>query len=246
MLSMGAFRRKVVDPLLAILLVIVFLTPARAERARHAGWVEIVSSTIGAEVFVDGEQVGQVPLPDRLALPVGEHSVKVSKRGFTQHLEVIGIKRGMTTVVAVDLLALSGVLRVEVDQPGARVFVDGDYVGEAPLVYDVDPGSREITVSAGGYRDLVRTVEVVAGEEVRVAAELERLPPEQDPTRAPPPPPRRWYEQWWVWTTVGAVVVAVAVAVPLGIIAAQDADMCRREADWPDGCSGALVFDFTD
>ena len=236
--------RRRLDPFLAALLVATFLTPAVAERRRRPaeGYLEIVSSNGGADVFVGGERVGAVPLPERLTLPVGEHSVKVSKRGYTQHLEVVRISRRKTTVVSADLLAISGVLRVVASVEGARVFVDGDYLGMTPIEQDVDPGEHALRVTARGYYDHERAVEVVAGEATEVGVELERLPPDEDPTVVEPPRARRWYEQWWVWTAVGAVVVAVAVAVPLAV--GSSSDICAREAGWP-SCDDTYLFDFS-
>jgi hypothetical protein len=228
-------RRHILDPLIIGLLIGSLTAPALGETRRPVrgatGFLEVVSLILDAEVYVDGEQVGVIPLDEPIQLSVGEHRVKVSKRGFTQHLEVVRIKRRQTVTVEADLLALSGVLRVEASTPEARVFLDDDYVGDAPIEYEADPGEHVVRVSELGYHDFTETVEVIAGEEVSVTATLERLPPEEDPTIAEPPRERRWFEQWWVWTIVGAVVVATAVAVPVALT--QQGDVCEDVAGWP-------------
>lgn len=230
---MGWLWRHVLLPTLVGVLVSVLAHPlAFAEQRRRVrtGFIEVVSMTAGAEVYVDGEQVGEVPLPEKLRVSVGEYSVKVSKRGHTQHMEVVRVKNRRTATVEADLLALSGILLLEADVEGARVFIDDDYIGDAPIDYDVEPGERVLRVSVPGYYDFERTIEVIAGEETVIQAELERLPPEEDPTIVEPPRERRWYEHWWVWTIVGTVVVAAAVAIPVGIT--QRGDICSKVAGW--------------
>lgn len=217
-------------PSLLGLLVATLITPLSfAEQRRRPsryGWIEIVSSTMGAEVVVDGEQVGTVPVAEKVQVSVGEHSVKVAKRGYTQHLEVVRVKLRQTVTINANLLALSGVLRVEANVEDARVFVDEEYIGNVPVEQEVDPGSREVKVRLLGYHDFRQTIDVIAGEETTISAELERLPPEEDPTIVEPPDPPRWYERWWVWTIVATVVVSLAVVLP--VMLTREDDHCHE------------------
>lgn len=223
-----------VIPSLLGLLVATLITPLsyaeQGSRYSRYGWIEIVSSTMGAEVVVDGEQVGTVPIAEKVQVSVGEHSVKVAKRGYTQHLEVVRVKLRQTVTINANLLALSGVLRVEANVEDARVFVDEEYIGNVPVEQEVEPGSREVKVRLLGYHDFRQTIDVVAGEETTISAELERLPPEEDPTIVEPPDPPRWYERWWVWTIVGTVVVSLAVVLP--VVLTREDDHCEQQ--WGD------------
>jgi hypothetical protein len=221
-------------PALVGLLVAVLVSPlAMAEQRRggRTGWIEIISTTMGAEVSVDGEVVGVVPIPEKIAVPVGEHSVRVAKRGFTQHDQTVAVKLHKTATIEADLLALAGVLKVGANVEKARVFVDGEYIGDVPVEQEVEPGTKAIKVRLLGYYDFEASLDVVAGEEYEVAAELERLPPSEDPTIVEPAAPRPWWQTWWFWTIIGATVVTaatVAIAVPL---AAANDDQCTKF--WP-------------
>jgi len=232
-----------VIPSLVGALVATLVTPMSfAEQRRstgRSGYIEIVSSTMGAEVEIDGEQVGTVPIAEKLSVPVGEHSVKVAKRGYTQHLQVVRVKRRQTVTIEADLLALSGVLQVDANVEDARVFIDDEYVGNAPVDQDVEPGSRELKVSLLGYHDFRQTIDITAGEETAITAELERLPPEEDPTHVEPPPPPRWYERWWVWTIIGTVVVSLAVALPVALTRPQD--HCEQQWDVKDCFDRSII-----
>ena len=56
-------------------------------------------------------------------------------------------------------------LVVESDVPGASVFVDREFVGQAPVTLkNLAPGSKRINLSAEGYEGISREVEVAAGE----------------------------------------------------------------------------------
>jgi PEGA domain len=77
---------------------------------------------------------------------------------------------------------------------GAQVSVDGKTVGEAPLADDVylEPGKHTISVTAKGYKDASKDVEVKKGAEETVKLDLVLLPPEVVVRNMPdkPPPPR--------------------------------------------------------
>src|SRR5262245_32095866 len=176
--------------------------------AAGQGELFVTSQTEGAEVFVDGRLVGRVPVRAAILLPAGQHTVKITKRGYTDFLDVVTVRAERRTPVDVDLLPVSGVLRVAVSVPGARVFVDGRFVGESgqtPLLIDVDAGRRSGRVEKGGYRDFLAIVEAVAGRTDELLASLAELPPTENPFRPPPPAPLRWYEHWYVWASGAAV-----------------------------------------
>jgi len=68
------------------------------------------------------------------------------------------------------------VLRVTSDVPGAFVFVDRRYVGVTPLeTDDVEPGERQINVSAEGYDGVSTRVSVVRGETTEVRLPLKEV-----------------------------------------------------------------------
>ncbi len=192
---------------------------AAAGSERSGGTLVLDAATLGAEVFVDGERVGTTPLPGPVPLSADEHTLKVTKAGFAPHIDVIRVARRKATKVEVELIPVAGVLRVRSTIAEARVFIDGKFVGQAPLETELPVGARAIQVSRGGYKDFFQNVEAVAGQEIELAVVLEELPADINPYKQKAPPPPKWYEKWWVWTVgvvgVGAVVTAVVVPVVL-------------------------------
>jgi hypothetical protein len=216
---------------------------AEAQRAplpAKTGTLELQSGTTGAEVDIDGERVGTIPLPGPLTnLTPGEHTIKVTKPGFAPYIDVFKVDRRKPTQVSVELVPVAGVVVVKANVEAARVYIDGKYVGEAPLTAEMAVGARAIQVSKGGYKDFFRNVSSVAGQEVNLDLKLEELPVGLNPYKPPPPPPPKWYEKWWVWTVgaVGVGVVVTAVVVP-SYYATRDpvGDFCKSGS-----CQGGTI-----
>jgi hypothetical protein len=193
--------------------------PSSSSSSSVTGTLTVSSTTEGAEVFVDGEKVGTIPLPTSVPLAPGEHTIKVQKPGFAPLMDVFTITRRKDTKMEVELVPVTGIAKITANVEKARVFVDGKFVCEAPCSTDVGVGARAIQVSKGGYKDFFQNVNAVAGQEIALDVKLEELPVGLNPYKPPPPPPPKWYEKWWVWTAAagGLAVVAVAVAVPVAL-----------------------------
>jgi hypothetical protein len=214
---------------------------APAAAVAKAGALEVSSSTAGADVSIDGERVGTIPLPGPITtLPPGEHTIKVEKPGFAPYIDVFKIDRKKPTKVEVELVAVAGVLKIKSNVEAARVYVDGKFVGEAPLTTEIGVGARAVQVSKGGFKDFFQNISAVAGQEVNLDVLLEELPMGANPYKPPPPPPPKWYEKWWVWTVgaVGVGVVVTAVVVP-AYYATRDpiGDHCSGGT----GCQGGII-----
>ncbi|MBK8482371.1 MAG: PEGA domain-containing protein [Proteobacteria bacterium] len=192
---------------------------SRPRAAAVTGALDVASRTTGAQLFVDGLPVGKLPLAKPLALPVGQHTVKLTKDGYTQYLDVVEVAPGATVQVAVDLLPVAGVLDVKANVADARVFVDGRFVGFAPLEVELDVGPRAIRVTKAGYRDVIVARKAVAGQRTTLDVGLELLPAGSTPYR-PLAPRVRWYERWYVWAGAAGGVAAVTVAVLVPVLAA--------------------------
>jgi hypothetical protein len=76
---------------------------------------------------------------------------------------------------AAEPAALAGALIVESRPPGAQVFLDGKLLGVTPLsLASVPAGAHAIHLDCGGYRRWSSSVRIVASENNRVTASLEK------------------------------------------------------------------------
>jgi hypothetical protein len=140
----------------------------------ETGIVEI-TATDGANVFVDGREVG--PAPQQVDLGAGSHRVRVEKDGFQAFEREVHVVPGRTLSIEARLAAVLPRLSVSADVPGAQVFLDRKFVGEAPLVIrDVEPGDHRLNVSAEGYEGFREDITVGPGKnEIHVRFKEVRL-----------------------------------------------------------------------
>jgi len=146
------------------------------------------------------------------------------KVGFAPFIDVFSINKRKQTNLSVEPTPVAGVIKVTVNVEQAHVFVDGKFIGEAPLTAEVGVGARAIQVSKGGFKDYFQNVDAVAGQETSIEVALEELPMGLNPYKPTPPPPPKLYEKWWVWTAAaGALAVAVVVIVtPTVVLSNKD------------------------
>lgn len=191
---------------------------AAAKPADELNQMTLACSTTDADVFVDGENIGKAPIEFPVPVKNGNHTIRVTKPGFAPYIDVFKAVPGKPVSLSVDLVPVSGVLHVTGGTPGARVHVDGKYVGDVPVTTEVEPGKHKIEVEKACFTSFNSEASPEAGQQVEIAATMPYLPAAVNPCIDKPPPPPAWYQKKWVWGVIagGAVVVAggaVAAAV---------------------------------
>lgn len=137
------------------------------------GTIKVVSPVPEAEVFIDGERIGNVPQAKDVS--VGEHFVVVTKAGFKKFEQKLSLESGQTLTVTAELRAV-GSLRVLSTPSAAEVLINGEPVGATPLVKeDVDVGDAVITVRYANYYDFEQQVKIEGGQRAIVTAKLESI-----------------------------------------------------------------------
>lgn len=233
---MGSMRRLLAVAPLLVLGVIAGWYPASASGAPRStmGALVLTSQTEGAEVYIDGKLIGKTPLAGPVALKPGKYTLKMTKRGYTEYIDVFTVRARRETKLDLDLLPIAGIVRITANVQPARVFVDGKFVGETPLEAEVPGGAHTIKVTKGGFKEYSKKLDVVAGQSVNVDVTLEELPLDQNPFRQPPPKPLKWFERWWVWSVIagGAMALALAVALPSYYLSRDPVDAFGPQFCW--------------
>jgi serine/threonine protein kinase len=165
--------------------------PAPKAEQPFGGRVLVRSSPAGAHVFVDGQARGDTPATVR-DLNRGAHQVRLVRDGYTtvdRRIVVSASSPVQSLVVKMALIApvapaagvrtapgnKDGALVVESRPAGAKVFVDGREVGTTPLSLPrLAAGEHAIHLEREGYQRWSSSVRVVASEQNRVTASLER------------------------------------------------------------------------
>jgi hypothetical protein len=174
----------------------------------------VVCSPTGADVFVDGQNIGKAPIDLPVPVTNGTHSLKVSHLGFAPFIDTFTAKPGKQVKLEVELVPVAGVLHVSSSVAGSRVLIDGRYVGEVPLDVEMDVGARAIQVEKGCYKEFFQNLLAVAGKEETLDVKLDELPQnETNPCYVKPLPPPKWFQKKWVWGVLAGAAVLVAGAI---------------------------------
>ncbi len=132
-----------------------------------------------AEVFIDGElfarlRNGELNVIDNI--PAGKHQITVDAplfRPASQNVLVRG--KGETQSIEFDLQAAWAEYSLSSAPTGATVLVDGEELGETPLVIKIEEGTRDLVLKADKFKPFTREIGVVAGEDLEIP-QVELIP----------------------------------------------------------------------
>lgn len=140
----------------------------REVKKQEVGSILVNSDVNDAEIYLDGNlQDGKTPavLP---SIPAGPHVVEVRKAPALPWRQTVQVEANKTVKVTAALQATiggqGGNIRVLSNVEGAKVFLDGDERGEAPIdLKDVKPGEHVVEIRAPGFITREERVTVAAG-----------------------------------------------------------------------------------
>src|ERR1700683_1305398 len=130
------------------------------------GQVAIDSIPQGAQVQVDGRTDPSWVTPLSLTnLQPGQHSISVSKAGYTTDSRALNVTSGNRAATVIHLAKLMATLVVKSDPPGANIYVDGRDVGtKTPGQINVDKGQHVVLVRMSGYLDETMNSQFALGQ----------------------------------------------------------------------------------
>lgn len=140
-----------------------------------SGGLKISSVPQGARIFMDGKRMGTTP-KEISGLRVGRYKVVLKMSGYCDWSSTIEVKEGRFTNIDAQLEHIRGKIVVNSTPSGAKVFVDGQLMGETPIeIKDVKPWKpHRIEVVMPGYNEWRSTVFTDPGETTTIQAILER------------------------------------------------------------------------
>jgi hypothetical protein len=147
----------------------------------------------GARALVQGGPDCMTPC--LLSLSSGEYQITITMAGYQTLLRSFVKRPGEFDELRLVLQAPvnEARLRIFVNQPGARILVDGSRVGTSPMrgPFAVTPGFHTITVTHKGFADWSKRVLVNTAQTFEISARLQpaRPVPINRPTRTTTKPP---------------------------------------------------------
>lgn len=150
----------------------------------QAGGIYISSDPDGAQVSVDGNEVGTTPHRVNNIAP-GQHVVEVRREGVPTFRETVSVGAGALATVNATMhppapeRPATGTVRVIVTNPNGAlpadlaVTLDGTPLTGSPAASDtITPGTHIVQVSANGFRTSRREVTITAGQVMALAVDL--------------------------------------------------------------------------
>ena len=153
-----------------------------------SGTIDIQSDPAGAEVTVNGVVRGVTPI--KVAeVPKGRAVVKFHLDGFADEVRELAINAGDQQALPVVLKALPGTIHLSSVPAGARLYVNNEPRGVAPLsLPGLTPGTYEVRAEMEGYGTVSKTIQIgngeSASEEFRMSNVMGRLEVRTSPVGA--------------------------------------------------------------
>ncbi len=141
------------------------------------GQLVLDSTPQGAQVQIDGHSDPSYVTPFLLpGLAPGQHTIIVSKSGYSSDTRSVAIASGNKTSLVVHLAQLVATLAVSSSPSGASIFIDGRDVGKTtPAQVSVDKGQHVVLVRKMGYLDETASPQFVLGQTVSLSPVLRPL-----------------------------------------------------------------------
>lgn len=139
------------------------------------GVVRVLSDAQGARAFIDGTDMGAVPV-DIKDVKAGEHIIQVKAPGFAPGEKKVTVAAGGSQIVKFDLnpeaAGDQGILKVVSSTPDAVVFIDGAQIGKVPQEKKLSAGEHPVVVQKDGFKSFEQKVRLEPGQTVTVQADL--------------------------------------------------------------------------
>ncbi len=151
--------------------------PAPAVAVVIPGQMSIDSTPQGAQVQVDGKSDPSWVTPFTVSgLGPGQHSITVSKAGYSNDSRTVDVASASKAFVVSHLTQLVATLAVTSSPAGANVYVDGKDTGKlTPAQISVDKGQHVLLVRKQGYIDETTSAQFVLAQTISYSPTLRAL-----------------------------------------------------------------------
>ena len=120
------------------------------------GSIDVNSSPMSAEIYIDGKHYGQTP-NFIIEILIGTHELRLEKSGCATLTKTITIKEGETLTVNEKLqtgkeitIQTGKEITIKTDKSGDKLYVDDNYVGLSPVTTTITFGSHNIKAERNG------------------------------------------------------------------------------------------------
>jgi hypothetical protein len=155
------------------------------------GYITISSSPSGASIYIDGEYKGTTWASKSFSMPVGDHTIKLTKYGYNDWETTKYVYADEYVEVSATLTPEPGSISISSVPAGAKIYLDGEYKGTTPrTLSDVSVGYHTIELNKEDYQSWSTSVYVTSGDTETVSASMSVISvaaPTIIPTKSPIP-----------------------------------------------------------
>jgi hypothetical protein len=152
--------------------VTVTLRKSGGSTVNNSGILQVKSNIVNASVYIDNELKGKIPFSTKLQY--GTYTIRVTSSGYGEYEESVTLNRPELVVTAtLSNTIRSSTVQIMSNVKGAKVYIDDDYKGQAPVMAKLEYGVYDVRVTAEGYDDYAETIDIDQPS-FKVNANLER------------------------------------------------------------------------
>ncbi|MBI3477573.1 MAG: serine/threonine protein kinase [Acidobacteria bacterium] len=142
-----------------------------------SGSVEIDSTPAGAQIQFDGKSDPTWVTPFSLSgINPGQHSISVSKSGYSTEARTVNITSGSRAALSMHLAPINALMVVSSTPAGAEVILDGKTTGRVtPVQFAVEKGAHTVVLRKQGYLDETTSADLGPGQNFQFGPALRVL-----------------------------------------------------------------------
>lgn len=126
------------------------------------GMVQFVINEEDVELYVNGEKKTKYDEP--ISLPYGEYDILAKKENRLDWEKKITVDQAYV-VCTITMEKPTKFVHIDSRPTGAEIYIDGNFIGYAPVSRPIDPGKYTILLSKQGYNSRQYTIEIMENQE---------------------------------------------------------------------------------
>jgi len=140
--------------------------------ASVVGSLAILSMPMGADVYLDGENIGQTPIIQE-GVKKGNHKIELKHKDCVPWTTKITLQAVQENELSADLKTVYGNLNISSNPSGAKIFLDGKKAGQTPYrLKNIPKGQHKLELKLEGFDKWKKNVNIVSGKEQKVEGKL--------------------------------------------------------------------------
>jgi serine/threonine protein kinase len=135
----------------------------------------IILGTPLTTVFVDSQEIGQIPLLSAVSLPAGVHNLVLKHKDYPLYAQKLEILAGKSHIMQVALDTLFGYLNCRI-YPWGELYIDNLSIGQSPFLKPVvlAPGEHSLTIRNPLWTEFRDTITISRKETTDYYVNLEQ------------------------------------------------------------------------